>query len=152
MADNDRTRRLAVVLQLAQKAENDAAKLLQQQRAQWMSDVNQLKQLHHYFEEYVAQFSSVRGSVSTETLISQRHFVGQLENVIETQSERVETLRQQTDRAERFWREKHQRRKLMEELIERIRLDGDHIAEKQLQKELDEMAGQSFIRGQKINS
>ncbi|BFM06731.1 hypothetical protein GCM10025791_13010 [Halioxenophilus aromaticivorans] len=130
---------MRLVLNLAEKAESDAATQLQQQRLQLQSQSDQLTQIANYNQEYSTQINQL-GSINVEQMIGQRNFMSQLSQMIQTQSETVDILRQQTERAQQQWMVQYQRKQKLGELIEKLEREESQLEQQRLQKELDEIS------------
>jgi flagellar FliJ protein len=134
-----RLKSLHVVLSLAEQSEQQAAKLLREQRLQLESQQQQLQEITNYNQQYSQQINTI-GHANIGQFISQRNFLGQLGQLIKAQSETIGVLTQQTERAQSRWQSEYLRRKKIAELIAKIEREDDLNAQKRLQKELDEMA------------
>lgn len=136
---HDRTKSLRLVLSIAERAESEAAAVLQQQRSQLQSQAAQLQQIASYNQEYSCQINQL-GTVNVEQMIGQRNFMAQLSQMIQSQSETVDILRQQTAKAEQQWHQQYQRKQKLSELIERLEQEQNLYEQQRLQKELDEIS------------
>lgn len=135
----ERTKSLRLVLNMAERAESEAATRLQQQRLQLESQRDQLQQIASYNDEYSAQINHL-GAVSVEQMIGQRNFMSQLAQMMQSQSETVDILQQQTAKAEQQWHQQYQRKQKLGELIERLEKEQNQLEQQRLQKELDEIS------------
>lgn len=142
----NRTDSLRLVLSMAERAENDAADRLRLQREQLHTHVNQLQQIVQYNREYGDQIGRL-GSMNIQQMIGQRNFMSQLGSMVESQTDTVDALRQQTQKAEQQWYSHHLRRKSLIELIERLELEQNRVEQARLQKELDELSRGFFAKG-----
>lgn len=140
----DRTKSIRLVLTLAERAETEAADRLLQQRRQLQSHSEQLQQIVNYNQEYSSQISQL-GSINVQQMISQRNFMSQLSQLLQSQSETVDILRQQTQKAEFLWHQQYQRRKKLADLVEQLEREQDKLEQGRLQKELDEMSRGIYI-------
>ncbi|WP_317931684.1 flagellar export protein FliJ [Halioxenophilus sp. WMMB6] len=143
---HDRTQSLRLVLTLAERAETEAAKQLQQQRQQLQAQSSQLQQLSDYNQEYTSQIGQL-GAVNVQQMVGQRNFLSQLHQLLHSQTQTVDLLQQQTDRAQTLWYQRYQRRKKLAELIEQVEREQDQQRNQQLQKELDEMSRHLYSEG-----
>lgn len=146
----NRTTSLRLVMSMAERAESDAARRLHEQRQQLQSQADQLQQITEYNQEYSVQIGQL-GSVNVQQMVGQRNFLSQLSHMIQSQSETVDILRQQTAKAERLWHEKYHRRKKLAELIERLEREQNRLEQARLQKELDEISSGLFNRGATVH-
>ena len=136
---NNRPKSLKVVLNIAKQSEQQAAQELQVQRQQLEAQRQQLREITDYNHEYSDQIDQL-GAHNIFQVASQRQFLGQLGDLIRAQSETVGVLAQQTEKAESHWQSKYYWRKKVAEMVERIEREENSARQKQLQKELDELA------------
>lgn len=135
-----RSQRMAVVLQMAERAEETAAKQLEQSRAQVAQAEQQLQQVEDYQQEYLQELNRPKSGVSAYAMINDRRFLEQLHRACQAQMAQIRLLRDQEERSLRNWQQCYQRRRNIEQLIARLRQDENALLEKQLQKELDELS------------
>lgn len=136
---------MTIVLQLAEQAEQSAAELLQQYRDQLNAAEQQLQQLLDYQQEYIEQINS-KQQLSAREMISDRSFIGQLDDAAGAQRQKLASCHRQCDEALAAWQKAYQKRNNIADLIEKMRLDENALMEKQLQKEIDELSSQSLLR------
>lgn len=134
-----RSKSLKVVLSLAEKAEQQAAHAMREQKNQLESQQRQLQEITAYNNRYAEQISQL-GSRDILQFTSQRNFLGQLGELIRAQSETVGVLEQQAERARNNWQSEFIRRKTIAELIEKIEREEDLAKQKRLQRELDDIS------------
>jgi len=135
-----RAQRMKLVLQLAERAEQAAADALQQYREKLQQAQAQLQQVADYQAEYVTQLNQKKSPKNAAEMLNDRQFLQQLSEAEQAQQERFTQLEQQQPHFLSSWRALYQRRKNIEKLIVRLRKSDDQLAEKQLQKEMDELA------------
>jgi len=135
-----RAQRMKLVLQLAERAEQAAADALQQYREKLQQAQAQLQQVADYQAEYVTQLNQKTSPKNAAEMLNDRQFLQQLSEAEQAQRERFTQLEQQQPHFLSNWRALYQRRKNIEKLIVRLRKSDDQLAEKQLQKEMDELA------------
>ena len=141
-----RAKRIQVVLTLALQQEDAAAKRLGQYREQFTLEENQLRQLREYADQYMRDYAGHRQGVFAHQLISYSGFVRRLEDLYKEQDIKVKHMEVTYHKLQEQWRQSHQKRKSIEDLIERFRQEESLQLEKQLQKELDELTTQKFAR------
>lgn len=141
-----RSQRMIVVLQMAERAEEAAAKQLEQSRAQVAQAQQQLQQVEEYQQEYVQELNRPRSGVSAYAMINDRRFLEQLHKACQGQMVQIRQLRDQEERCLRNWQQCYQRRRNIEQLIARLQQDENALLEKQLQKELDELSSVLLAR------
>lgn len=139
-----RSTRLGVVLKLAIETEDATGRSLQAAREALTQAEGQLDQIERYQQDYIDAVNvKVRG-LNTQTMINDRAFLGQLVGVIDRQKQHLKQLTTNEQQCLEQWKASHLRRKNIENLIERLRLNEDSAAEKQLQKLMDELSSQRF--------
>lgn len=146
MAAPKRSQRMQVVLQLAHKAEEAAAKQLQNSRETLQNAEAQFQQLSDYQQQYLAELNQAQGHVNMSRAMNDRQFLQQVSGLMANQKQQIEQLRATEESCLNQWRQQHQRRRNIERLIERLRHEESEQADKQLQKLMDELSAQSLRR------
>lgn len=139
-----RSQRMGVVLRMVVREEERAAAQLEQSRVQLSQAQQQLQQVEEYHQGYVDALNQPKSGQSAYSMINDRRFLEQLSFVCRTQASQIEKLRQNEDTCLHNWQQCYQRRRNIEQLIEKLKLGENQAMEKQLQKELDELS--SVIR------
>lgn len=138
-----RSERLQVIERLAKQREEQAAQALQQARAQLAQEVQQLEELAGYQQEYHnALQASGSGGVSIEQWRRTQGFIDQLETVMVRQRQVIGQWQQQEAKLVAHWQSLYQRRKTLNQLVERVSLDELIEADRREQKALDEVVSQ----------
>jgi flagellar FliJ protein len=135
-----RSQRMQIVLTLAQKAEDDAAQKVKEQADLLKQEMRQLDELKSYSGQYLQTYANLRDGVSAQEMINYSGFIGRLADAIKEQENKKERIQQGLDKLKRVWTEMHQKRKTLNDLIDRLKKDESAILEKLLQKEMDELA------------
>lgn len=135
-----RAKRMKIVLTLAEKAEDEAAKRLKEQADLVKLEQEQLEGLKAYSDQYLQSYSSLRSGVTAQDMINYSGFISRLAEAIKEQQLKIERLQQGLDKLKAQWSITHQKRKALEDLIERMKKEESVALEKLLQKELDELA------------
>lgn len=146
-----RAKRIKVVLTLAQQQEDIAAKRLSEYREQLTAEEQQLSQLKEYSTQYMRDYAGQRQGVYAHQLINYSGFVHRLGELCKEQEVKLERMQAVYKKLQEQWRICHQKRKSVEELIERFTHEESLLLEKQLQKELDELTTQKFARQEDNN-
>ena len=141
-----RSQRFKVVLMLAERREKEVATRLGNYQQQIQAEQRQLVQLREYNQDYIQQIKGRRQSLNSRELISFRSFLQHLGEAEQEQVNKVERMLQVLERLQQEWRNKYQYRQSIEELIRRFSQEESAHLEKQLQKELDELAAQNHQR------
>ena len=138
---SSRAARLAPVIDLAERAERESAKLFGQGQAQLSQAEGKLGELRQYFADYQQQWLS-QGSqgVSGQWLMNYQRFLSQLETAIGQQRNTMEWHRQNAERAKETWQQRYARLEGLRKLVERYREEARLAEDKREQKLLDELA------------
>jgi len=136
-----RAARLAPVVEMAERAERDAARLLGQAQAQLSQAEAKLSELEQYFGDYQQQWMQ-QGSqgVSGQWLMNYQRFLSQLESAIGQQQRSVNWHRDNLLKLRQQWHQKHARVEGLSKLIEGYQREARVAADKREQKLLDEFA------------
>jgi flagellar protein FliJ len=146
-----RAKRIQVVLTLARQQEDIAAKRLGQYREQLTAEEQQLSQLKEYATQYMRDYAGQRQGVYAHQLINYSGFVHRLGELCKEQEIKLERMQVAYKKLQEQWRTAHQKRKSVEDLIERFKQEESLLLDKQLQKELDELSTQKFARQENNN-
>jgi flagellar FliJ protein len=84
-------------------------------------------------------------------LINYSGFVHRLGQLCKEQEVKLDRMQVIYKKLQEQWRISHQKRKSIEDLIERFKQEESLLLEKQLQKELDELSTQKFARQEDNN-
>lgn len=141
-----RAKRMQVVLTLAERAEKEAGQQLSQAQAQVVAETEQLRQLDDYATQYLTIYGERKTGVKPHELIAYSGFIQRLGDARKEQEARLRRFELQMERLRQAWQVAHQKCESINDLIVRLRNEESVILEKRLQKELDELAGQAFIR------
>ncbi len=141
-----RAKRMQVVLTLAQKQEDEAANKVSQYREQLGQEQRQLAELRDYAAQYLNAQGALREGILAHELINYSSFIHRLNEACTEQEAKVARMTKLLESLQQQWRVKHQKRKSIEDLIVRLQQEDDLIADKRLQKELDELSAQQLLR------
>lgn len=135
-----RAKRLQIVLHLAQKAEDQAASRVKEQAGLLRNEETQLQELKDYSAQYLNSYGNMRDGISAQQMINYSGFIGRLAEAVKDQENKILRLQQGLDKLKAQWTVAHQKRKTLEDLMERLDKEYSDQLEKRLQKELDELA------------
>lgn len=141
-----RAQRMQVVLTLAQRHEDEAAKRLGDCRDLLAAEQRQLAELIEYRDQYLHAQGESRTGVYAQELINYSHFISRLGDACREQEAKVARTQTNLSALQQQWREKHQKRKSIEDLIHRLQQEDNLLLDKRLQKELDELSAQQLQR------
>ena len=136
----NRAKRLQPVIEMAEKAEREAARQLGQCQGQLAQAQAKLGELQRYMTDYQQQWLSqgARG-VSGQWLMNYQRFLSQLESAIGQQMQSVNWHRDNLDKARGAWQQRYARLEGLRKLVQRY-LDEARVADdKREQKLLDEL-------------
>jgi flagellar protein FliJ len=141
-----RAKRMQVVLTLAVRQEDEAAKKLSQFREQLAQEELQLADLREYAAQYLHAQGELRQGVLAHELINYSTFINRLNEACREQDAKVQRYKAIFESLQQQWRVKHQKRKSIEDLISRLQQEDNLLLDKRLQKELDELSSQQLQR------
>lgn len=143
-----RAARLAPVIEMAERAERDAARLLGQAQTQLTQAEGKLAELEQYFRDYQQQWMQ-QGSqgVSGQWLMNYQRFLSQLESAIAQQQRSVNWYRDNLRKLREQWQQRHARVEGLSKLVESYQREARIAADKREQKLLDEFAQRLAGRG-----
>lgn len=138
---SSRADRLAPVIEMAQKAERDAARMLGQGQMQLSQAEAKLGELEQYFSDYQQQWLR-QGSqgVSGQWLMNYQRFLSQLESAIGQQQRSVAWHRDNLVKLRSQWQQRHARLEGLSKLVESYLREARVAADKREQKLLDEFS------------
>ena len=140
------SQRLQLVLQLAEKAEQAAAADLQANAEQLLESEQQLLQVSGFHKEYVEKLNAKLAPSHASEMINDRAFLQQVGEACQAQENRYREIQQRKQALLNHWQSLHYKRKNIEKMIARLRRSEGQLADKQLQKELDELSSLSSKR------
>lgn len=141
-----RAKRMNVVLTLAERAEEAAGQQLSQCQAQVAAEEEQLRQLDEYAAQYLTIYGERKTGVRPHELIAYSGFIQRLGEAKKEQETRLKRFQLQMERLRHAWQVAHQKCESIKELILRLQHEENALIDKRLQKEMDELVGQAFIR------
>jgi flagellar FliJ protein len=140
-----KSKRLAIVLELAEREKDQAAQAFEQARQQYAQEEQKLAQLEDYYQDYARSFTSTR-TLRVEDLVKQRSFLQQLSQAIQQQQGLLQTVKNAVEQKRQAWQKSHVKHKNLADLITRYRAEEQAVTDKKEQKMLDEWFQQSRAR------
>lgn len=137
---------MQVVLTLAERNEEQAAQQLSKFTQQVEAEAEQLRQLDEYAAQYLDTYTNRKTAVRPQELIAYSGFIQRLGDARKEQQARLDRFKLQLERLRQMWRIAHQKTKSIKELITRLQHEENALLDKRLQKEMDELVGQAYIR------
>ncbi|MCJ0972527.1 flagellar export protein FliJ [Stutzerimonas marianensis] len=136
-----RAARLGPVIDMAERAERDAARLFGQGQTQVAQAEAKLEELRQYFSDYQQQWLN-QGSqgVSGQWLVNYQRFLSQLESAIAQQQRSLDWHRNNLDKLREQWQQRRARLDGLRKLVDRYLQEARTAADKREQKLLDEFS------------
>lgn len=146
-----KAKRLAPVIEMAEQTEQEAAGKLAKLQQQLLQAEQQLAGLEQYRNDYQQQWIT-RGQtgVTGEWLMNYQRFLSQLETAIEQQRNSVQWHRRNAEKARAQWQQAYTRLEGLKKLVQRYHDQARHIADRQEQKDMDEMAARAGLLKQSM--
>lgn len=134
-----KSKRLQVVVELAERQLEEAARQLNKVIEQRQFEQTRLEELQSYFAEYQAQAKQQWGTgISVSRLMNFNYFLNNLRQAIDQQRQTIAHLDGVCDRARQQWVALKGRSKNLQELQQRAFREEDQRREKHLQREIDD--------------
>lgn len=131
-----RSKRLEVVLGLAQKQRDAADRYLAESRQRLLQAETQQVQLQNYMLEYQQQFTQAgQQGMTTDRLRQHQAFIGRLEQALRQQQETIRVARQQLEQVTQYWQSVYARFKGIEKLTDKVR-QGEQLAQDKREQQL----------------
>ena len=146
-----KAKRLAPVIEMAEQTEQEAAGKLAKLQQQLLQAEQQLAGLEQYRNDYQQQWIT-RGQtgVTGEWLMNYQRFLSQLETAIEQQRNSVQWHQRNAEKAREQWQKAYTRLEGLKKLVQRYQDQARHIADRQEQKDMDEMAARAGLLKQSM--
>ncbi|MNF62662.1 Flagellar FliJ protein [compost metagenome] len=137
----NRAARLAPVVEMAERAEREAARMLGRCQGQLTQAEMKLGELERYRADYQQQWlEEGKRGVSGQWLMNYQRFLSQLESAIGQQLQSVKWHRDNLDKARAAWQQRHARLEGLRKLVQRYLDEARAADDKREQKLLDELA------------
>ncbi|BAU75695.1 flagellar export protein FliJ [Metapseudomonas furukawaii] len=135
-----RAARLAPVVEMAERDEREAARLLGRCQGLLSQAEVKLGELERYRADYQQQWiDEGRRGVSGQWLMNYQRFLSQLESAIGQQAQSVKWHRDNLDKARAAWQQRHARLEGLRKLVQRYLDEARAVEDKREQKLLDEL-------------
>ncbi len=136
-----RSKRLQVVLALAQRKEEDALKAMQSAQNTLTQQNQKLQELVQYQQEYQqALREAYQNGATAASCSTYQHFLSQVGGAIEQQQQITLLAEQQLMKSRQHWQTLHEKQRGMGDLIDRFREEEDKALDKREQKMIDELS------------
>lgn len=142
-----KSQRLAVVLSLEERKEQEALKRMGDARKLVDQQREQVENLNRYQQEYRQQIrDSQQGVVQVSRLQAWQAFIAQLDQVIRQQQAQLDQAQKVFELRRQEWQQAWERRRGMEKYIDTCRQQERRAQDLREQKLSDEAAGRAFNR------
>jgi flagellar FliJ protein len=142
-----RSQRLAVVLSLEERKEQEALERMGEARKLVDQQREQVENLNRYQQEYRQQIrNSQQGVVQVSRLQAWQAFIAQLDQVIRQQQVQLDQAEKVFEARKQEWQQAWERRRGMEKYIDTCRQQERREQDLREQKLSDEAAGRAFSR------
>ncbi|MDE3740114.1 flagellar export protein FliJ [Metapseudomonas resinovorans] len=144
-----RAARLAPVVEMAERAEREAARMLGRCQGQVTQAEMKLGELERYRSDYQQQWiEEGRRGVSGQWLMNYQRFLSQLESAIGQQMQSLKWHRDNLDKARAAWQQRYARLEGLRKLVQRYLDEARAVEDKREQKLLDELVQRRPARGE----
>ncbi|PCK06342.1 MAG: flagellar export protein FliJ [Alteromonadaceae bacterium] len=138
-----RSKRMTVVLDLAKREQDQAAKSLELHQQKLLEEQARLRELESYYRDYEGDSGGLQTTLRASQLANSRRFLGQLAEAQRQQEVQIAQLEKNYDAARQHWMECHLKQENLDKLIERYRQEEASEQEKHEQKQIDELVSSS---------
>ena len=136
-----RAARLAPVVDMAERAEREAARSLGHTQLLLTQAETKLGELEHYLGDYQQQWlTQGRQGVSGQWLMGYQRFLSQLETAINQQRQAAAWHLNNVNKARELWQQRYARLEALRKLVQRYQQEARQAEDKREQKMLDELA------------
>lgn len=134
------SKRFDLVVDLARRKREEADQVLQASRQRLEQAENGLQQLLQFLDQYIEETRLSQGQTLTSIQLQMPSaFVNRLRGSIDQQRQVVSEYQTQHQQIEAWWRKLFAREKAIIKLQKKMRTQESIAAEKQLQKQIDEL-------------
>jgi len=139
-----RAKRLKVIVDLAEKAEQQALSEWGQLQQKLVQEQQQQQQLEDYAAEYQRSLSTPSAQGMTGGAIQNAlGFIGQIKQALTQQQQQLTLIEKQVDSAQQAYLEQHGKVKALHHLLEKLDHEYDQEQDKQAQRLADEWANRA---------
>lgn len=136
-----RSQRFKLLLDLAERKRKEADRMLGEAQQRVVQAKQSIEQLKNYQVEYRNQFiEQGKQGVDAGQIAVYQGFLGRLTHASEQSHDALKQSQMQLEKIEQHWREAYAHFKAMEKLYEKALKDEQKVADKQVQKQLDEFS------------
>lgn len=139
-----RSKRLQVVLELADKRKKEADRFLAEHLQRVERDKQQLVQLQEYQQQYEDEFrTALSAGANIQTVQNYQAFLAKIAATITQHKQAMATNQEQLARVKHYWQQVYGKQSALSTLVDKARVAEQQAEEKALQKQLDERSLQN---------
>ncbi|BBL70237.1 flagellar export protein FliJ [Methylogaea oryzae] len=143
----NRSRRLAPILELAEKKEREAAQLFAQQLKKVQAASQGADSLRGFLDNYHARYQSAgEEGFTVKQLMEYRAFLAKINNAIEEQASSLRQAEEMLEVCRRAWDQARQHLEGVAKLVQQANREEQALASKQEQAESDERSARKAAR------
>lgn len=144
-----KSQRLQVVLELARRDEESAAKMFENLRSAYQTEVQKLEDLENYYQDYEAKFRSRTNGLRASDIANSRSLLQQIVMVQQGQKLQIQQAKNELDKGRLEWHKIHLKYEKLQELIRRYRIEETLEDDKKEQKMIDDWVSQTHSHSPK---
>ena len=133
-----RSARMRIVVELAEREENTAAKACEEAKQAVLSARKQLHELESYYSEYQSKFAHQKNGLRSRDMQSQREFLSRLSSAKESQALHIGELDKVYEALKGKWYTCMIKRQNLEKLIASYKLEEASVENLKEQKIIDD--------------
>lgn len=137
-----RSKRIAIVIELAQKEQDNAAQRFQQMTQLCEAQKQKLAELEQYYAFYEQRSMTFAAGVRASQLSQSRSFLGQLNLAIQQQQQQLSLVEQNVVEAQKSWHTCYLKVQSLQELQQRYQKEEAAERDRREQKVMDEWVSQ----------
>lgn len=145
-----RSQRMQVVLQMAEREEEESVIWLTQCRQTLQAAEDQFQQMVDYEQTFTVEIKEIGASgVHPDRWNRYQQFYSQLKDAQSAFQQNIQQCEMAVEKALKGWQALHARRLNIEQLIEKLSREENSLLDKKLQTEMDELAQLAHMRKQR---
>ena len=141
--NRQRTQRLQLLVDIARRSEDDAARVLSEKRSAMNAAFARAQEIQEYYADYHAQFSARTAALRAADIMASRGFLAQLDGALKSQQHQCRLTQHEFERARATWRQCHLKHKAIMDYRDRCVIDDQQRDARYEQKLMDELSGLS---------
>ena len=141
-----KSKRLAVVVELAKREEEKSARKFEQARSAYQAELQKLQDLKNYYDDYEAKFKAKTQGLRASDIANARSLLQQIVLVQDGQQAQIEKVKNVMEVAKQVWHKNHLKHEKLVELIKRYQTEEALTEEKHEQKIIDEWVSQTHAQ------